>query len=255
LNWEVSDLLRTAGRQAASYLAHLEAANALMAAKQFDSFNRMSAFIIHDLKNLVSQLSLLLANAERHHQNPAFQQEMLDTIGNSVDKMKRLLTQLKAASAVTEPPRPLSLGDVVSQAVAQQAGLPIVPQIELVGDTPHVIASGERLARVLGHLIRNAIEATPATGRVTVRVTASAGFALVVVTDTGRGMTEEFIRGRLFRPFESTKPDGMGVGMYECKQYVEELGGRIEVESEIAKGSTFRVWLPLVERVATEVVA
>lgn len=244
LDWEVSDLLKTAGRQAASYLAHLEAAKALMAAKQFDSFNRMSAFVIHDLKNLVAQLSLLMANAEKHKHNPEFQQEMLETVGHSVDKMKRLLAQLKANTAVPEPPTALTLDQVVRQAIAQQAGFPVTPQLELEGPVPQVLASRDRLTRVVGHLIRNAVEATPADGRVTVRVGAHDKFAVVTVSDTGQGMSEAFMREKLFRPFESTKQNGMGVGVYECKQYVEELGGRLAVESEPGQGATFRLWLP-----------
>jgi putative PEP-CTERM system histidine kinase len=244
LNWEVSDLLKTAGRQAASYLAQLEAASALLVARQFESFNRMSAFVVHDLKNLVSQLSLLVSNAEKHKHNPEFQKDMLETVTNSVDKMKRLLTQLKTGNPVPEAPVALSLDSVVTQAIGAQAGFSIVPKLEINGEVPQVVASRDRLARVLGHLIRNAIEATPAQGKVAVRLATEEKFAIIEVADTGRGMSEQFIRDRLFRPFESTKQTGMGVGTYECQQYVAEVGGRIQVESKESIGTTFRVWLP-----------
>ena len=244
LNWEVSDLLKTAGRQAASYLAQLEAANALIVARQFESFNRMSAFVVHDLKNLVSQLSLLISNAERHKDNPEFQQDMLETVANSVDKMKRLLTQLKPGNPVPEAPTILALDVVLQQVLPAQAGFSVTPTLEVIGDPPQVRASREKLIRIIGHLVRNAIEATPAGGKVIVRLAAEEKFAIIEIADTGRGMSEQFIRDKLFRPFESTKQTGMGVGAYECQQYIAELGGRIQVESEESVGTTFRVWLP-----------
>ena len=108
LNWEVIDLLKIAGSQAASYLAQYEAANALMVARQFESFNRMSTFVVHDLKNLVSQLSLLMSNAERHKNNPEFQQDMIETVNFSVQKMKLLLQKLSRSVA---PEQPLALLD------------------------------------------------------------------------------------------------------------------------------------------------
>jgi putative PEP-CTERM system histidine kinase len=244
LNWEVSDLLKTAGRQVASYLAQLEAANALLVARQFDSFNRMSAFVVHDLKNLVSQLSLLLSNAQKHKHNPEFQDDMLQTVGHSVEKMKRLLLQLRSGNPIPEKPMALALVEVLKQAIAGQDGSPIKPKLVADGIAPLVVANRERLTRVLGHLVKNAIEATPAQGQVSVRVASMGKFAIIEVADTGRGMTEQFIRDKLFRPFESTKETGMGVGTYECQQYVQELGGRIEVSSIESKGSTFRVYLP-----------
>ena len=255
LNWEVSDLLKTAGRQAASYLAQLEAANALLVARQFESFNRMSAFVVHDLKNLVSQLSLLMSNVERHRHNPEFQEDMLETVGNAVDKMKRLLMQLKTGNPIPEAAVALSMDTVVEQAVVAQAGFAIVPEVSMEGQAPQVVANRERLVRVLGHIVRNAIEATPVGGRVAVRLTTQEKFVIMEVVDTGPGMSAKYIREKLFRPFESTKQTGMGVGTYECQQYVQELGGRIEVESRESKGTTFRIWLPLMERKRIDIAA
>lgn len=244
LNWEVSDLLKTAGRQAASYLAQLEAAKALLVARQFESFNRMSAFVVHDLKNLVSQLSLLLANADKHKHKPAFQEDMIATIIHSVEKMKRLLFQLRGGYAL-EPPAPVDLAEVLRQAVSSRSGLRPAPVLDAGGSRLSVIAHQARLERVVGHLIQNAIEATPPDGSVVVRLSRSNGFALVEIVDTGRGMSEQFIRYRLFRPFESTKATGMGIGTYEAREYVRELGGQIEVQSEESRGTTFRLMLPL----------
>lgn len=244
LNWEVNDILKTAGRQAASYLAQLEAAKALLVARQFESFNRMSAFVVHDLKNLVAQLSLLLSNADRHKHKPAFQEDMIGTVANSVEKMKRLLVQLRGAYTLA-PPVPVALDDLLQQVVSARSGLKPVPKLELSDGAVSVVGHPARLERVIGHLIQNAIEATPPEGRVVVQLLRQNGSAVIAIVDTGCGMSEQFMHNRLFRPFESTKATGMGIGTYEARQYVRELGGRIEVESREAQGTIFRVMLPL----------
>jgi putative PEP-CTERM system histidine kinase len=243
LNWEVSDLLKTAGRQAASYIAQLEAANALLVARQFESFNRMSAFVVHDLKNLIAQLSLLISNSERHKHNPAFQEDMLQTVGHSVEKMKRLLVQLRGAYSL-EPPIPVALNGLLQQVIAARAGASPVPHLEMEDGVLSVVAHPARLERVIGHLVQNAIDATPPEGKVRVQLRHRNSCAVIEIADTGCGMSEQFIRQRLFRPFESTKPTGMGIGAYEARQYIRELGGRIEVESRLAEGTIFRVTLP-----------
>ncbi len=240
-NWEVSDLLKTAGRQAASYLAQVEAAKGLLVARQFESFNRMSAFVVHDLKNLVSQLSLLLANAERHQDNPAFRQDMLGTIGHSVEKMKGLLLQLRAGGQSNEKPVPLPLDELVRRVITAQTGAKHTPALEITSTGLYVLAHRERLERVIGHLIQNAIEATPAEGRVRVRLNAEDNCAIIEISDTGCGMSEQFIRDNLFKPFVSTKATGMGIGTYESREYIHQLGGRIEVTSCEAIGTLFRV--------------
>ena len=244
LNWEVSDLLKTAGRQAASYLAQLEAAKALLVARQFESFNRMSAFVVHDLKNLVSQLSLLLSNADKHKHNPAFQEDMIETVAHSVEKMKQLLFQLRGGYTL-EPPAPVALEELVQQAVAARSGLKPAPRLEAGDGAVSVVAHRARLERVIGHLIQNAIEATPPEGHVVVQLLRQNGSAVIAIADTGCGMSEQFMRYRLFKPFESTKATGMGIGTYEAREYVRELGGRIEVETREAQGTIFRVMLPL----------
>jgi putative PEP-CTERM system histidine kinase len=244
LNWEVNDILKTAGRQAASYLAQLEAAKALLVARQFESFNRMSAFVVHDLKNLIAQLSLLLSNADRHKHNPAFQEDMVGTVAHSVEKMKRLLVQLRGAYTL-EPPVPVALDDLLQQIVTARSGLKPVPRLKLGDSAVSVVGHPARLERVIGHLVQNAIDATPSEGNVLVQLLQQNGSAVIEIADTGCGMSEQFVRYRLFRPFESTKATGMGIGTYEARQYVRELGGRIEVASREAQGTTFRVMLPL----------
>ena len=244
LDWEVNDLLKTAGMQAASYLAQLEAATALLVARQFESFNRMSAFVVHDLKNLIAQLSLLLSNAGKHRDNPEFQDDMVQTIANAVDKMTRLLSQLRGGYSL-EPPAPVKVHDVVRQAVAARCGLKPAPRFESCAGSLSVIAHSARLERVIGHLIQNAVEATPSDGQVTVQLSRQSDLAVIEISDTGCGMSEQFMRSRLYKPFESTKLTGMGIGTYETQQYVRELGGRIDVQTRESQGTTFRVMLPL----------
>ena len=248
LNWEIIDLLEIAGSQAASYLAQEDAANALMVARQFESFNRMSTFVVHDLKNLVAQLSLMNANAEKHKDNPEFQRDMLETLNHSVQKMKLLLQKL-SRSENADKPQPLAVDDVVRQALALKSAFEPHPQLLVEQAGLAVLADRERLERVLGHLIQNAIEATPRDGNVMVRVALPADGRVdaveVEITDTGEGMTEEFIRERLFKPFDSTKSAGMGIGVFESREYITELGGTLDVSSQPRLGTTFKVVLPL----------
>ena len=244
LNWEIRDVLKIAGSQAASYLAHRESLDTLTVARQFESFNRMSTFIVHDLKNLVFQLSLLLSNAEKHRANPAFQQDMLATLEHSVQKMKTLLQKLARGEA-PDAAAPLRLDGLLQQAVAAKASLAPAPQLEIVDGELTVLADRLRLERVLGHLIQNAIEATASSGRVAVLLRREQRTAVVELSDTGAGMSEQFIRERLFKPFDSTKTAGMGIGVFESREYLREVGGSLEVRSEPQVGTTFRVILPL----------
>ena len=248
LNWEVSDLLKVAGNQAASYLAQHEAANALMVARQFESFNRMSTFVVHDLKNLVSQLSLLLSNAEKHKQNPEFQQDMVETVYLSVQKMKRLLEKLSGSDSA-ETPAPLSIARLLQEAVKSKSIAEPKPVLEVQDSSLTVYANSTRLERVVGHLIQNAIEATPREGQVRIRLQREQDFAIIEIKDTGHGMSEEFIREKLFKPFVSTKSAGMGIGVFESREYVSELGGKLEVTSRESDGTVFRILLPLCQNV------
>lgn len=246
LNWEVLDLMKTAGRQAAGYLAQMQATEALLDARKFEAFNRMSAFVVHDLKNIVAQLSLMLKNAERLHDNREFQQDMLLTVGSSLEKMKRLMLQLREGKTPAGGVHGVDLGVVMRRLLklAQAQGR------ELEIDVTERLATrghGDRLERVLGHLVQNALDATPRGGRVWVRVGRFGGQVQVDVGDTGRGMSEAFIRDKLFRPFNTTKHQGMGIGTYESQQYIHELGGSIAVQSAEGEGTLMTVLLPLFE--------
>jgi putative PEP-CTERM system histidine kinase len=243
VDWEVRDLLKTASRQAASYLGQLQATDALLEARKFDAFNRMSAFVVHDLKNLVAQLSLMLRNAERHRGNPEFQRDMLTTVEHVVEHMNKLMLQLRAGTTPVENARPIDLEPVVRRVCAAKSGHDVQLALDLA---PGVVSLGheDRLEHVIAHLVQNAIDATASGGRVSVRLHRDGRYAVLEVADTGIGMTPEFIRERLFKPFETTKAQGMGIGVYESSQYITGLGGKILVDSEPARGTRIRVLLP-----------
>ncbi|MGK2953083.1 MAG: XrtA/PEP-CTERM system histidine kinase PrsK [Thiobacillus sp.] len=243
-NWEVSDLLKVAARQAAAHLAQMRASNQLIVARQFESFNRTTTFVIHDLKNLIAQLSLLLANAEKHKDNPEFQADMLDTVANAVTRMNKVLAQLRRGSDPAQA-QSVALADILTEAVASKQAFKLRPALELPPPSLRVRAERERLTRAIGHLLQNALEATPPSGQVTLRSFEDSGLAIVEVTDTGSGMDAEFIRTRLFQPFDSTKGAGMGIGAYECRETVRALGGQLDVDSTPGSGTRFRLSLPL----------
>lgn len=244
LNWEVIDLLKTAGRQAASYLAIDQANEALLEARKFEAFNRMSAFVVHDLKNLIAQLQLLLGNAQRHRDNPDFQRDMLGTVEHVLGRMNHLMAQLRAGTTPVERPKAVDLATIARRVQTFRASDRGGVELELdLGVC--VIGHQERLERVVGHLVQNAFDAMGDNPRVRVRVFRDQRDGVVEVKDYGVGMTPEFVRERLFRPFQTTKEMGMGIGAYESLQYVSALGGQINVESSPGQGTTVCVRLPL----------
>jgi putative PEP-CTERM system histidine kinase len=243
VNWEVRDLLKTASRQAASYLSQIRATEALLEARKFDAFNRMSAFVVHDLKNLVAQLSLMLRNFERHRDNPEFQRDMLSTVAHVVEKMNQLMMQLRMGSTPVDKPRPIELAPLVSRVCAAKAGAGGRMELELPAG---VLAIGheERVEHVIGHIVQNALDATAAGGAVTVRLLRDGRFAAIEVADTGPGMSPEFVRDKLFKPFATTKAAGMGIGVYESSQYLTGIGGKLAIDTAPGAGTRVRVLLP-----------
>jgi putative PEP-CTERM system histidine kinase len=244
LNWEVNDLLKTAGRQAASFVGHMQATEALLETRKFDAFNRMSAFVVHDLKNIVAQLSLMLKNAERHKSNPEFQQDMLMTVGHSIERMKQLMLQLREGTTPVNAPAAVDLGEVIRKIARNKTGHEPAPELQLEARV-FARAHDDRVERVIGHIVQNAIDATARDGRIVVALRREGSRAIVEVRDNGHGMTEDFVKERLFKPFQTTKQGGMGIGAYESYQYVQELGGDIVVESTPGVGTTMRILLPL----------
>jgi putative PEP-CTERM system histidine kinase len=242
LDWEVLDLLKTAGRQAAGYLAYAQATEALLEAQKFDAFNRMSTFVVHDLKNLIAQLQLLLSNAERHRDNPDFQRDMMRTIEHVVGRMHQLTLQLRPEASARERPQPVDVGAVArriqSLRMRGRAGLSVEADAGILA-----WAHEDLLERVLSHLVQNGFDASEGGQGVQVKVERHGDEVLVEVTDQGRGMSPEFIRERLFKPFQTTKETGTGIGAFECQQYVQQVGGRIEVQSAPGKGTKVSVHL------------
>jgi len=246
IDWEVRDLLKAASRQAASYLGQLRATEALLEARKFDAFNRMSAFVVHDLKNLVAQLTLMLKNAERHRDNPEFQRDMLATVQHVVERMNKLMLQLRLGTTPVESARPVELGAIIRRVCVAKAGQTARIEMTATAEVP-ALGNEERLEHVIAHLLQNALDASPAGGRVAVRLSREGRFAVVEVDDSGVGMTSEFVRERLFKPFETTKPSGMGIGVYESTQYITTLGGQILFDTNPNEGTRVRVLVPLAD--------
>jgi putative PEP-CTERM system histidine kinase len=249
LDWEDFDLLRTAGRQAASSLAEAHGQQALMNAQRFEEFNRRFAFILHDIKNLVSQLSLLTRNAERHADNAEFRADMIATLKSSVGKMNDLLARLSPQAGQ----RPLRseaqpLGPILTTAIAAKRRL---HEIRLLGDTSlWADVDATSLEQAIGHLLQNAVEASPAGDPGVVRVGAHGDEVEITIADKGCGMDGDFVRNRLFKPFASTKPTGFGIGTFEARSLIVAMQGRVAVDSRPDVGTTFAILLPSAKAVA-----
>jgi putative PEP-CTERM system histidine kinase len=247
LTFEEIDLLRTSGRQVAAHLAQYEADQRLAEAKQFEAFNRLTAFVMHDLKNLIAQQSLVVRNAVRHKSNPAFFEDAIATIENSVARMSKLLQQLQSGEASGRRSR-VRLVTALQDAVDRCRGGVPEPQLVAADERLHVSLDRDRFATVTAHLVRNAQEATGNEGCVEVRLTREGDQAVIAIEDNGCGMDPDFIRTRLFRPFDSTKGSkGMGIGAYQARMFVLDSGGVMEVNSEPGRGTCITIRLPLVE--------
>lgn len=247
LDWEDIDLLRAAGTQVASTLAQADDARHLAEARQFEGFNRLTAFLMHDLKNIAAQQSLLLQNAERHKHNPAFVDDMLTTVANSVHRISRLIQQLRGDTApATQARAPLAA--VMDKALHACHACTPEPEYVPPAEDLWVQADIDQLATVLGHVIRNAQDAATMHGHVAVKVQHASTHATIVIEDDGAGMDEDFVRNRLFQPFFTTKASkGMGIGAYQAREYVRALGGAMRVDSTPGQGTVFFIQLPLAE--------
>jgi putative PEP-CTERM system histidine kinase len=243
LDWEDFDLFRTAGIQAASYLAEARSQEALANAHRFEEFNRRFAFILHDIKNLVSQLSLVARNAERHADNPEFRADMIATLQSSVKKMNDLLARLtRGNQAEAEALRPVPVDALVAAVVTAKQRAHPIEQFGPAGLS--VRADPVRLEQALAHLVQNAIDASRPGDPVRICYGRQSGDVAIEVIDSGTGMSADFIRTRLFQPFASTKDGGFGIGAYEARSLLASMGGRLEVESHEGEGSRFTLFLP-----------
>lgn len=246
LNWEIRDMLLMTGRHIAGHLALLETNEALIEARQFEAFNRLSAYVVHDLKNLVAQLSLLVSNAARHRDNPAFMDDAIHTVANATEKMNKLLGQLRKGRMEAGDAKRVGVHALVHEAVRHCALQAPVPALSLEGVDRLVLANPERLTAVLEHLIHNAQEATPEDGFVRVHVVSGEAGVSIAIIDSGCGMDANFLREQLYKPFHTTKGNaGMGIGVYESREFVQAIGGRLDVVSSPGQGTTFTLHLPV----------
>lgn len=240
-------LLLTVGRQAASYLAEWSSAQALLQAKLFDTFTQRAAFVVHDLKNLVSQLSILVSNAERHRDNPDFVSDMVATIRDSISKMEGLLVRLGPTwTSETDIPGRISVGSILRQVLERPGVAGPCPEIERCDPDVLVLADQNRFAAAIHNLVQNAAEAAGPNGRVVVRVDREGKDAVIAIEDDGPGMDPAFIRDGLFQPFRSTKGRGFGLGAFESREFARRAGGRLEVDSLPQRGTIMRLILPAV---------
>jgi putative PEP-CTERM system histidine kinase len=245
LNYEDRDLLKTVGSHIAVHLAQEKSDNLLAEAQQFEAYNRLTAFLMHDLNNLIAQQSLIVSNAEKHKRNPDFVDDAIQTIANSVNRMKGVMAQLKRGEAASSAKK-TAVKLIVSAAVDRCAGKEPVPNLRIEAEDVELSANVEEFTMVLVHLIRNAQDAMPADGDIDVALEVDGANVLISIVDTGSGMSAHFIRDRLFRPFDSTKGvQGMGIGAYQAREFARKLGGELKVESEVGKGTMVTMILPL----------
>lgn len=246
LDWEDFDLLRVAGHQLASYLAEQSGQQALMDASRFDEFNRRMAFVMHDIKNLASQLSLLSANAQKHADNPNFRADMLVTLRNSSDKLNALLARLgRYGAGPAQGVKVVDLSDVATN--LEERFRQIHPVTVTRSDATNVLADQESLEQALIHLVQNAVDASDAEDPVFLSVGSDGINGQIEIIDTGCGMTPEFVRSGLFKPFVSSKYGGFGIGAFEAREMIRGMGGRLAVESREGVGTRFSVTLPVPE--------
>jgi putative PEP-CTERM system histidine kinase len=247
LNWEDRDLLKTAAMQAVSYLVFQQASDSLARSEKFAVFHRLSAFIVHDLKNLIAQLDLITRNAEKFKHNPDFVDDAFETVQYASNKMGRLLTQLKQGRFSAQAAGNINIQDAMEEVVRSHITYLPYPQLQCSLKNVRISANHDRFLSVLGHIIKNAQEATEDEGYVRINVSCENEMVVIKVADDGCGMDESFIKEKLFTPFFTTKGNaGMGVGVYECREFIESLGGHVEVNSTPGKGTEFILKIPTV---------
>jgi putative PEP-CTERM system histidine kinase len=239
------DLLKSISGQTASLLLNLRLSERLREAKQLEAFQTMSAFVMHDLKNLASMLSLTVQNLPAHFDNLEFRKDALRIMQQSMGKVNRMCSQLSTLSRRIELQKAET--DINAVARASLSSLKGYSNITLHSDfrsLSQLLIDGEQLEKVVHNLVLNASEAVGSRGEIWVSTEEKNGWAVLSVRDNGCGMSKEFMEQSLFRPFKTSKKQGMGIGLFHSRMIVEAHGGRIEVESEEGKGSTFRVFLP-----------
>ncbi len=248
LNWEDHDLLKTVGMQLANALALTKASEALANNRQFETYHRLSAFLVHDLKNIAAQITLIVKNADKHKHNPNFFDDTIETLNHVVNKMQHIVNQLKQGNSVLPPAKLVNLVDIVNIIHRQHKSLPPL-QIETNLDECLVKADSSKLLNILTNLVQNAQDASQQPGGwVKLVLTAQGDYAVLKIIDNGIGMTRSFIMNRLFKPFDTTKGNaGMGIGAYEARDYILKIAGKLDVDSQPNHGTTFTLHLPIIQ--------
>ncbi|MBF7072028.1 PEP-CTERM system histidine kinase PrsK [Glaciecola sp. MH2013] len=246
LNWELRDYINAVTAQVSNYLYQFEGAYALAENAQFAAFSRMSAFVLHDLKNVMAQIDLILANAQQHKSNPEFIDDTFETLEHTKARMDKMLKQLTDKKGVeAQKNSKTALHDLIQNILSERCqGMLPLPTFVAKSQVLLNIDS-EKFSNVLYHLVSNAQQATSDSGKVSVELTQDV-HAILTITDDGEGMSEHFIATRLFKAFDTTKGNaGMGIGAYDAKNYIEEIGGTIAVHSKVGEGTTFIITLPV----------
>ncbi len=246
IGWEEAELLTTVSAQAASYLAEESSSRALADARRLEEFNQQFAFVIHDIKNIVSQMSLMIDNARVHGSNPEFQRDMLTTVSSSVDRMRGMLAQLGGRRrGAADDAKLIDLVPLLRQAAERWRRNGCRLATRGIDGEVSALANGEALATVLDHLLQNAADASGAGGNGVLQLALreEADTVVVEVCDNGPGMDPGFIRDKLFKPLDSEKAGGLGLGAYQARQLVRTMGGRLEVDSRPGRGTIMRLWL------------
>jgi putative PEP-CTERM system histidine kinase len=245
LNWEDRDLLFAISKQLGNFVSLHEANDKLAESKQFDAFNRMSAFLVHDLKNVQAQLALITSNAEKHRDNPEFIADVFETVESATERLSKVLSQLRNKQAAQSKSELVDISAVINSVIEQRnIELPKVTFDKI--NHCEMAIDNETFHSVLNHLIQNAQEATSKDGWVKVELTQRENHIGIKISDNGCGMSTDFINNRLFKPFDTTKGNaGMGIGVFEAKQFFEGIAGIIKVESIEDKGTVFIIDLPI----------
>ena len=245
INWEDHDLLKTASNQVAGFLLMHETSEQLAEAKQFEVFNRLSAFMVHDLKNIAAELELIGRNAERFGDKPDFIKDAFETVNNASVEIKRLLEQFRSRKMAEEKNAMIDISEFLTEVVKLKQQKQPRPELEILCDSAFVTTDRRRLENVIAHIIDNAQEATGSDGSIKVKLIDNNSEILLEVSDTGCGMDKAFVENRLFKAFDTTKGNaGMGIGMYESREFIRRLGGDINVESKPNMGTKMQLSFP-----------
>jgi putative PEP-CTERM system histidine kinase len=239
------DLLKSIGDQVAANLLNIKLSQRLSQAKQLEAFQAMSTFFVHDLKNTASTLSLMLQNLPIHFNDPQFREDALRGISKTVIHINDLIKRLsQLREEISVKPVDADLNTAVGEALKCLEAVPTVELVKEFSSLPKVRFDPAHMQNVVVNLLLNARDAINSRGQIRIETAQQNGWVILTVTDSGCGMNPEFIQRSLFRPFQTTKKQGIGIGMFQCKMIVEAHHGKIEVQSELNKGTTFRILLP-----------